>query len=169
MISIVGMVRRAGRPARLAGAFAVAAAAFGGALLLARPAPTVAQEAAPNGAYAATIAEITGALGGVPDFVKALPQAALPGAWAEQRDMFFAGPTALDAKTKALISLAVAAQIPCSYCIFTDTEDAKRAGATQEEIAEAVTVAAMTRHWSTIFNGLQVDFETMKRQLGYTQ
>jgi hypothetical protein len=38
--------------------------------------------------------------------------------------------------------------------------------ATEEEIAEAVGVAAVTRHWSTYLNGLQVDFETFKSELG---
>ena len=65
-----------------------------------------------------------------------------------------------------LISLAVAAQIPCQYCIWSDTRDAKAAGATDEEIGEAVTMAALTRHWSTIFNGMQVDFDTFKKEMG---
>jgi AhpD family alkylhydroperoxidase len=72
----------------------------------------------------------------------------------------------LDPKVKALISLAVAAQIPCDYCIWADTNSARQAGATDAEIAEAVAIAALTRHWSTIFNGLQVDLETFKREMG---
>ena len=75
-------------------------------------------------------------------------------------------PTALDLKTKALIGLAVAAQIPCSCCIYDDTGNAKRAGATDEEIKEAVAVAAQSRHWSTIFNGNQVDLEIFKSEMG---
>ncbi|AMS43431.1 alkylhydroperoxidase [Aminobacter sp. Y103A] len=59
-----------------------------------------------------------------------------------------------------------AAQIPCSHCIWADTESAKQAGASPEEIQEAVAMAALTRHWSTIFNGMQVDFETFKKDLG---
>jgi AhpD family alkylhydroperoxidase len=69
-------------------------------------------------------------------------------------------------KTKALISLAVAAQIPCQYCIWADTRDALAAGATEDEVHEAVAIAGLTRHWSTIFNGYQVDFETFKQELG---
>jgi len=75
-------------------------------------------------------------------------------------------PTALDPKTKALPVLAVSAQIPCSCCIYDDTLNAKRAGATDEEIKEAVAVAALSRHWSTIFNGNQVDLETFKSEMG---
>jgi hypothetical protein len=29
-----------------------------------------------------------------------------------------------------------------------------------------VTVAAMTRHWSTVINGMQIDFETFKSEFG---
>jgi len=27
-------------------------------------------------------------------------------------------------------------------------------------------MAALTRHWSTIFNGMQVDFDTFKKEMG---
>ncbi|MER8696803.1 carboxymuconolactone decarboxylase family protein [Mesorhizobium opportunistum] len=50
--------------------------------------------------------------------------------------------------------------------IWSDTRDAKRAGATEEDIQEAVAMSALTRHWSTIFNGMQVDFETFKKEMG---
>jgi AhpD family alkylhydroperoxidase len=109
--------------------------------------------------------DIEKTLGGVPAFVKQLPDSAVAGAWQEIKDVEFSD-TALPAKVKSLISLAVAAQIPCQYCIWADTRDAKQAGATDQEIAEAVTVAALTRHWSTIFNGLQVDFTQFKKDLG---
>jgi AhpD family alkylhydroperoxidase len=107
-------------------------------------------------------------LGSVPAFVKQLPDAALAGAWQEVKDVEFSD-SALPAKVKSLISLAVAAQIPCSYCIWADTQGARQAGATDQEIAEAVTVAALTRHWSTIFNGLQVDMDQFKKDLGGEQ
>ncbi|PWK75581.1 carboxymuconolactone decarboxylase family protein [Aminobacter sp. AP02] len=116
--------------------------------------------------YDATLNDIQKSMGGVPSFVKQFPKAGLPGAWAELKNIELSDKTALPPKTKALISLAVAAQIPCSYCIWVDTEDAKKLGATQDEIQEAVAMAALTRHWSTIFNGLQVDFETFKKELG---
>jgi AhpD family alkylhydroperoxidase len=105
-------------------------------------------------------------LGGVPTFVKQFPKAALPGIWAEVRDLEHSDKTALDAKTKALISLAVASQIPCTYCIWADTNTLKQLGATDEEIAEAVAMAGLTRNASTLFNGLQVDFETFKKEMG---
>ena len=116
--------------------------------------------------YDATIKDIQSTMGGVPSFVKQFPRAGLPGAWAEVKAIELSDKTALPPKVKSLIALAVAAQIPCTYCVWSDTQDAKRAGATDEEIQEAVAMAALTRHWSTIFNGMQVDFETFKKEMG---
>ena len=99
------------------------------------------------------------------DGLSSQAKAFIAGAWALTRDLEFSETTALAPKTKALISLAVAAQIPCQYCIWADTNGAKAAGATDEEIAEAVGMAAHTRHWSTIFNGLQIDFEQFKAEM----
>ncbi|TPK81118.1 carboxymuconolactone decarboxylase family protein [Mesorhizobium sp. B2-4-12] len=115
--------------------------------------------------YDATIKDIQSTMGGVPSFVKQFPKAGLPGAWAEVKAIELSDKTALPPKVKSLISLAVAAQIPCNYCIWSDTQDAKRAGATDEEIQEAVAMAALTRHWSTIFNGMQIDFDTFKKEM----
>jgi len=111
-------------------------------------------------------AEIAQALGGVPTFVNQIADSALPGIWKESRMLEFSDKTALDGKTKALISLAVAAQIPCQYCIWMDTNTARQYGATDQEIAEAVAVAGLTRNMSTQFYGLQVDFNTFKAELG---
>ena len=47
----------------------------------------------------------------------------------------------LDAKTRELISLAVAVTTRCDGCIAVHTAAAKKAGASREEVAEALTVA----------------------------
>lgn len=47
----------------------------------------------------------------------------------------------LDAKTRELISLAVAVTTRCDGCISVHSEAAVKAGATEEEIAEALSVA----------------------------
>ncbi len=114
----------------------------------------------------ATYKQIAGMMGGVPTFIKLFPKAAVAGAWAEERDLELSGTTALPPKTKALISLAVAAQIPCQYCIWSDTRAAREQGASDDEIAEAVAMSALTRHWSTFLNGMQIDFDTYKKELG---
>src|SRR5580700_9753062 len=60
---------------------------------------------------------------------------------------------ALEAKTKQLIALGVAAQIPCAYCVFAHTKAAKAAGATDAQIKEAIATAALVRFNSTMLNG----------------
>ena len=60
---------------------------------------------------------------------------------------------ALDGKTKQLIALGVAAQIPCAYCVATHTKMAKAAGATDAQIKEAIAAAALVRFNSTMLNG----------------
>lgn len=139
------------------------AAAIATGLSLAIAPPALAQDT--GMAAEETYKEIEAALGAVPTFVKMYPKAGVAGAWALTRDLEFS-PTTLDAKTKALIGVAVAAQIPCEYCVWSDTNAARAAGATDEEIAEAVGMAALTRHWSTVFHGLQIDLETFKQELG---
>ena len=54
----------------------------------------------------------------------------------------------------------------CHYCIWVETKFAKANGATNEQVAEAVAQAAYVRHWSTVLNGLQIDFETFKTEFG---
>jgi AhpD family alkylhydroperoxidase len=62
-------------------------------------------------------------------------------AWSES--VFAAG--ALPAKTKQLIAVAVAHVTQCPYCIKGHTRSAVRLGATDEEIMEAIWVAAEMR------------------------
>lgn len=52
---------------------------------------------------------------------------------------------ALDEKTKQLVAVAVAHTTQCPYCIKGHTTVAKRKGATDEEIMEAIWVAAEMR------------------------
>lgn len=71
----------------------------------------------------------------------------------------------LDAKTRELIALGVAAQIPCDYCVYGHTKNAIAAGASEAEIREAVATAAHVRHWSTVLNGMAYDFESFKMEV----
>ena len=104
-----------------------------------------------------TRAQIESALGMVPSMFDVFPEAGLPGAWDEFASVQLSPDTALDGRTKELLGLAVAAQIPCSYCVYFHTAAARANGATDEEIREAVAMAAIVRHWSTVLNGMQVD------------
>jgi len=101
-------------------------------------------------------------LGRVPGFLKAYPAVGIAGAWKEFKALELNPNTAVPGKYKELIGLAVASQIPCTYCIEAHTAFAKHAGATQEEIAEAVAMSALTRHWSTLLNGNQQDMTAFR-------
>ena len=111
--------------------------------------------------------EIEATYGFVPTFIKMYPKQGIAGVWALTKGMEVET-GALDAKTKSLINIAVAAQIPCRYCVWLDTKMAKDQGATDAEIAEAVVQAGLTRHWSAFLNGMQVDFETFKAEFEAT-
>ena len=100
-----------------------------------------------------------------PPSLKAIePQAAVGPAWQEYLAVF--NPKgALDGKTKELIGLAVAAQIPCDYCVYGHTVGAKHAGATDEQIKEAIAVSGLVRKMSTELNGNQYDLAAFKKQI----
>ena len=59
------------------------------------------------------------------------------------REVFAAG--ALDVATKQLIAVAVAHVTQCPYCIKSHTKAALRAGATEEQLMEAIWMAAEMR------------------------
>jgi AhpD family alkylhydroperoxidase len=99
-----------------------------------------------------------------PDFMKqTYPKQGLASAWQEHQAIEKDG--ALDAKTKQLIGLGVAAQIPCAYCVYYHTKAAKADGATEDEIKEAVAEAALTRKWSTVLNGSNYSMADFKKQV----
>lgn len=70
----------------------------------------------------------------------------------------------LDAKTRELIALGVAAQIPCVYCVYVHDRNARAAGASEAEVREAVATSAHVRHWSTVLNGMAYDFDAFKTE-----
>jgi AhpD family alkylhydroperoxidase len=129
------------------------------ALALLAAAPRARAEAAPktNAAAEAARADIGKTLGFVPQFFLKFPEGVLAGAWDEMKSLQLNPNTSLPGRTKELIGLAVAAQIPCRYCIVAHTEFARLNGASDTEIGEAVAMAAITRHWSTFLNGIQTD------------
>jgi AhpD family alkylhydroperoxidase len=102
-----------------------------------------------------------------PDAVEnyVLPDAFFESTWAQARALWSEGKYTIPAKYRVLIGLAVGSQIPCAYCIYADTSDAHLFGATDEEIKEAIMFAALTREWSTILNGNQVDLAKFKAEI----
>ena len=87
--------------------------------------------------------EVKQSFGVVPEFLRRYPQEGLAGAWTEMRDVEMNPSSAIPGKYKSLIGLAVAAQIPCKFCIVADTEFAKLEGATERELTEAVAMAGL--------------------------
>ena len=80
-------------------------------------------------------------------------------------DVLVGSEAKLDAKTRELIALAVAAQIPCAYCVYVHDKKARAQGATEAEVREAVATSAHVRHWSTILNGMAYDFAAFKAEV----
>lgn len=57
-------------------------------------------------------------------------------------------------KYRELMSIAVALTTQCAYCIESHVENAVKAGATKEEIAETVFIASAIRAGGAVGNGL---------------
>ena len=68
--------------------------------------------------------------------------------WAFDKAAF--APGALDARTKQIMALAVALTTQCPYCIEIHTKEARKAGATDAELAEVAVVAAAMRAGAAI-------------------
>jgi AhpD family alkylhydroperoxidase len=130
--------------------------------VLALASPLFAQESQADANEKAE-AEMKAALGTVPAMMKVLPDHLRASAWGWFKATL--SPDApIPAKYSELISLGVASQIPCDYCIYAHTTMAKMLGATDAEVQGAVASAAGTRHWSTVLNGANVPFEDFKKE-----
>lgn len=68
----------------------------------------------------------------------------------------FKGDTALTAREKSLIALAVAHAIQCPYCIDAYTSSCLEKGADEEQMMEAVHVAAAIKSGTTLVYGVQM-------------
>lgn len=63
---------------------------------------------------------------------------------------------ALTVREKALIALAVAHALQCPYCIEAYTRDSLEKGSNQEQMTEAIHVAAAIRGGATLVHGVQM-------------
>lgn len=115
---------------------------------------------------ALAVATMTAHAGDAPKFMKqTYPNQALEGAWSDWQAVF-GKDGEVSQKNKELIALGVAAQIPCQYCVYAHTLFAKKYGATDAEIKEAVAVASLVRQWSTVLNGSAYDMKEFKAEMG---
>ena len=112
----------------------------------------------------AALMEMKSRLGGIPAEMKVYPESSRAAGWELMKSTDLSKSKALPGKLRELIGLAVAAQIPCQYCVYYHAKAAKAAGATDEEIREAVHQASLVRHWSTVLYGNQYDLATYKSE-----
>ncbi|MFO0361784.1 MAG: arsenosugar biosynthesis-associated peroxidase-like protein [Flavobacteriales bacterium] len=63
---------------------------------------------------------------------------------------------ALTAREKSLIALAVAHAVQCPYCIDAYTSDTLEKGCTENQLMEAVHVAAAIRGGASLVHGVQM-------------
>jgi len=77
--------------------------------------------------------------------------AAMQAFWAFDKAAMAEG--AIPSKYKELMALSVAFTTQCPYCIEIHSSKARKAGATDAEVAEAVTVAAALRAGAAITHG----------------
>jgi len=110
-----------------------------------------------------TYKEVTEALGQVPQWMEQMPEGALQGFWGIARD-FWLKETKIPNKYKELIGIAVSGATRCRYCVLFHTEAARLFGATDEEIAEASMMSAVTMAGSTFINAQQIDYEKFRQE-----
>lgn len=68
-------------------------------------------------------------------------------------------PDLLDSKTKHLIAVAVSAAGGCSYCVHAHSAIAQMLGASEEEVAEAMTVAAVMGAYNNFNKAMGLDLD----------
>ena len=73
-------------------------------------------------------------------------------------------PGALDALTKEMIYVAVSATNQCPYCIASHTVGARKAGMTEEMLAELMAVVGMANETNRLASGYQVEIDERFRR-----
>jgi AhpD family alkylhydroperoxidase len=107
--------------------------------------------------------EISKTLGLVPQWLAEMPEGGLQGFWATARD-FWLKETKIPNKYKELIGVALSGATRCRYCALFHTEAARLFGATDEEIAEASMMGALTMMGSTFINSQQIDYDRFRQE-----
>ena len=69
-------------------------------------------------------------------------------------------PGALDSLTKEMIYLAVSATNQCGYCIASHTAGARKAGMTDDMLAELMAVTGMANETNRLASGYQVEIDS---------
>ena len=108
-------------------------------------------------------AEVKQAMGLVPQWLEQMPEGVVQGFWVQARD-FWLKETKIPNKFKELIGIAVSGATRCKYCALFHTEAARLFGASNDEIAEASAMGALTMMASTFVNAQQIDFERFRQE-----
>jgi len=103
-----------------------------------------------------TVQEIEETLGQVPDFMEIVAEPAGDHSWGLFRDLLM-GENQLSSREKALVGVSAAAAMQCPYCTYFHTEEARHAGVSDDELGEAVNLAGLTRYFSTLLHGNEVE------------
>jgi AhpD family alkylhydroperoxidase len=93
------------------------------------------------------------------NFWKALAHhpATLRRTWQSVKEIM--APGALDAVSKEMIYLAVSATNQCGYCIASHTAGARKAGMTDQMLAELMAVVGMANETNRLASGYQVEID----------
>ena len=108
-------------------------------------------------------AEVKQAMGLVPQWLDQMPEGIVQGFWVQARD-FWLKETKIPNKYKELIGVAVSGATRCKYCALFHTEAARLFGATDDEVAEASAMGALTMMASTFINAQQIDYEKFRQE-----
>lgn len=111
-----------------------------------------------------TRSEVNETFGITPNFMNNFFVEAIPGAWSEAKQLRFSENTAIDLKLKSLIALSVGALIPCDMISYFEKKACEAQRISSQEQAEAITMAAIVRHWSVVVNGGAVDKKQFKQE-----
>jgi AhpD family alkylhydroperoxidase len=74
------------------------------------------------------------------------------------------GESEIPPKYRELMGLAVAANIKCPYCTHFHREAARMHGATDDELAEAYSLASFTARYSAMLHAQSYDLDTFERE-----
>lgn len=114
-------------------------------------------------AYRETVEEIEEAFGLVPAPLNSIGEEDVVNEW-PNFEKYTVGESAIPAKYRELIGLAVAANIKCPYCTHFHRGAARMHGATEEELEETYVLASFTSRYSAMLHAMGYDLETFEEE-----
>jgi len=99
--------------------------------------------------YEKTLTDIEDSIGIIPKCLERLPEKVLMRYWPFLK-RYQLGESCIPEKYRELISLALVANMKCRSCLLTFRAMAKSAGATDDEISEAMFLANHAARWSDL-------------------